>query len=45
MPFATTSLEFNIKMTGVPLVERFDGELGMGTGQESHCSKGKTPSL
>lgn len=36
VPFGTTNLELNIKMAGASLVESFEGELGMGPGQESH---------
>lgn len=34
--FGITNLQCNIKMEGASLVESFEGELGMGPGQESH---------
>lgn len=34
--FGITNLQHNIKMAGASLVESFEGELGMGPGQESH---------
>lgn len=39
--FGTTDLQCNIKMAGASLVESFEGELGMGPGQESHMLWGK----